>query len=277
MAETTNESHDPAIWDGDEPTLEEITAGWGPNVRFAMAALGALPWIGSMMAAAAALKAEREQGGKNEQLELWLQEHQTRLDELALGLATLFRRVESFGAEASQRLNEESYLTIARKAFRVWDRGDTKTKRDYVFTLLTNAAGTRLCHDDVVRLFLDWIDRYHDVHFGVIRAIFQQSGLTRLGIWRAMGNEGPLPAENSSEADLYRMLIHDLSTGRLIRQHRDFDKVGFRRKEPARTKGAASRYMKSSWDDEEVYELSVLGQDFVRYVLQDAVTRLGAE
>ena len=68
--------------------------------------------------------------------------------------------------------------------------------------------------------------------------------------------------EDSAEADLFKLLIRDLSTGGVIRQHRDTTADGqFVRRQPVRTpRGHASRTMKSAFDDKEQYELTELGR-----------------
>ncbi len=260
----------------DDRALQILGDGTGTYTRFVVAALGSIPWLGGLLAAGAALHGERAQAAVNQLLGQWLHEHETRIDELFDGLRAVAERVDSLGEDAKARMQDDSYLVVVRKAFQAWDRAETKEKRNYVLRLLTNAAATRVQDDDIVRLFVDWIDRYHDAHFGIIRAVYQNRGITRLGIWRSMGRPGKLPRENSSDADLFRMLIHDLSTGRVIRQERDFDGVGFLTKTKSRRAKPAgsSRHMKSSFDDTEPYELSELGQDFVHYVLNEAVTRL---
>ena len=47
-----------------------------------------------------------------------------------------------------------------RKTFRQWDTADTEEKRRLLVQLITNAAGTRVAEDDIVRLFLDWLGGY---------------------------------------------------------------------------------------------------------------------
>lgn len=80
-------------------------------------------------------------------------------------------RLEGFGKEVEERVTNEQYLTLVRKTFREWDEADTEEKRRLLVQPITNAAGTRIVSDDVVRLFLDWIDAYHEAHFAVIREI----------------------------------------------------------------------------------------------------------
>ena len=73
------------------------------------------------------------------------------------------------GASIDERIQSEEYLGLVRKAFRTWDEADTDEKRHYAANIVTNSAGTRVCSDDVVRLFLDWLELYHEAHFAVIR------------------------------------------------------------------------------------------------------------
>tara|TARA_R110002096_G_scaffold427166_1_gene637672 strand:- start:208 stop:1194 length:987 start_codon:yes stop_codon:yes gene_type:complete len=262
----------------DEPQqLDILGAEQGTFGRVILAAFSAVPWIAMM----AALSAEAAQGKVNKVFQATLNEHKGKLDELQAGLTEMGRRIDSFGPDAQARIQDESYLEVVRKGFRVWDRCSTKDKRDRVFALLTNAASTSVVEDDIVRLFLDWIDRYHDAHFGIIREVSKSRGLTRLDIWRQMGGADQLPKENSSEADLFRMLIDDLSRGRVIRQEREYNAHHDRFVKPPpkkrAPKGQADPFYESTWEGTKPYELSELGKDFVHYVLQEAVTRLDGD
>lgn len=127
--------------------------------------------------------------------------------------------------------------------------------------------------DDLVRLFLDWIDRYHEIHFSVIRVIYQNPGATRYQIWQEV--HGEVPRENSSEADLFRLLIYDLSTGRVIRQHRPTDYQGnFIKKKNTGRRSPSSNVMKSAFSNEDPYELTELGKQFVHYTMNEVVPRV---
>jgi hypothetical protein len=169
-------------------------------------------------------------------------------------------------------LKSDEYLALVRKAFRSWDQADTDLKREYVKRLIANAGASTLCPDDLVRLFLDWLDRYHEAHFMVIREIYKNPGVTRHDILASV--LGEFPRDNSSEADLFRMLIGDLSTGRVIRQIRDTNVHGqFLKKK--RGKSPSPGVLKSAFDDVEPYKLTELGREFVHYVFQDVVTRIG--
>ena len=62
-----------------------------------------------------------------------------------------------------------------------------------------------------MRLFIEWLELYHEVHFAVIREIFGNPGSTKFDIWS--GIYGDIPREDSAEADLYKRVMRDLSTG----------------------------------------------------------------
>ncbi len=84
--------------------------------------------------------------------------------------------------------------------------------------LITNAGGLEMAQDDLVRMFLDWIDMYHEFHFSVIGEVYKRPRITRREIWTNL--RGEVPRDDSEEADLFRLLIRDLSTGGVIRQER---------------------------------------------------------
>lgn len=243
--------------------------------RFLMAALGSIPWVGGFIAATAALGADRDQGNVNQLQQEWLEEHRQKLSDLALTLVEIVDRLESMGDEIQRRIQSEEYLALVRKAFRTWDQADTEQKRLLIKNLLMNAGGTSLCPDDLVRLFIQWIDYYHEAHFAVIRAVFKEPGSTRSDIWEDLHGE-PV-AENSAEADLFKLLMRDLSTGSVVRQHRETTADGqFVRKQPIRRpRGSASRLVKSAFDDSEHYELTELGRQFVHYTMNEVVPRIG--
>jgi hypothetical protein len=256
--------------------LEALASGKRRKAdRFVLAALSSIPWVGGLLAGAAALDSEAQQGKVNQLHRDWLEEHKRRLGELAEDLAEIMKRVDQIGPAAEQRLESDEYLNVVRKAFRIWDSADTREKRDYARRLLSNAAGTTLCSDDVVRLFLEWIDYYHEVHFAVIRVLYKQPMSTRWGIWQHL--HGGQVREDSADADLFSLVVSDLSLGRVIRQHRETTVDGTFLKKP-RThvpKGYAARTMKSRLDDTDEYELTELGSQFVHYVMTDVVPRIG--
>lgn len=168
--------------------------------KFFLAALGSIPWVGGFLSAAAAFKVEETSLRSNSLQTEWLEEHQEKLQALQETLAEIQRRFEALGPTIDERIQSEAYLGLVRKAFRVWDESDTEEKRRYTANVVTNSAGTRVCSDDVIRLFIDWLELYHEAHFAVIREIFQNPASTRFDIWS--GIYGETPREDSAEADL---------------------------------------------------------------------------
>jgi hypothetical protein len=256
--------------------LEKLNPGIKRRIleKFALAALGSIPWVGGFISALASVKAE-EAGLQTDNLQTqWLEEHQAKMETLGATMQDIGRRFEAIGDEINDRLASEEYLDIVRKAFRAWDKADTEQKRRYVANLVTNAAGTRLCSDDVVRLFIDWLDSYHESHLSVIREIYSNPGSTRFDIWRAI--YGDLVREDSAEADLYKLLMRDLSTGGVIRQARDTNADGqFLRKQIARkSSGSANATVESAFEGSKQYVLTELGKQFVHYSMNEVVKRV---
>jgi hypothetical protein len=243
--------------------------------KFLLAALGSIPWIGGFLSAAANFKTEEGTVRQNTLQTEWLKEHEKKLGRLRAALEGVYERFESLGDSIDERIQSEEYLTLVRKAFRVWDEAETADKRRYVANIVTNSAGTRVCTDDVVRLFIDWLALYHESHFMVIREIFKNPGATRFYIWSAI--YGDTPREDSAEADLFKLLIRDLSTGGVIRQDRETNYAGqfMRRSRPRRT-GSASSTMESAFEDTKPYVLTELGTQFVHYTMNEVVGRIEA-
>jgi len=245
--------------------------------KFFLAALSSVPWVGGVLSAAETYRSEESTNKLNHLRTEWLKEHQKKILMLAQTLQDIGERLNNLGEEIDERVQSEEYLALVRKAFRVWDESDTDEKRRLLTNVITNAAGTRACSDDVIRLFLDWIKLYNEVHFAVIREIFQNPGSTRFDIWS--GLYGEIPRENSSAADLYKFLIRELSTGGVIRQERDINAVGqFVRKRPPHVRrGAAPTTLESAFEDTKPYVLTALGSEFVHYTMNELVPRIAGD
>jgi len=241
--------------------------------RFVVSALSSIPWVGGIIAASSALHGEKEQEKVNDLQKLWLEEHQKKIEKLAIAIYEIAEKLESSGADIGERLESEEYLSLVRKGFKEWDNSETTEKKEYIQKLLTNAGATSITSDDLIRLFIDWIRMYHETHFLVIKEIYKNPGITRDLIWNNLNTTQP--REDSVEADLYKLLIRDLSMGGIIRQHRETDYYGnFVKKS---TKRAKSGTYKSAFDDEEQYELTELGSQFVHYTMSDVVTQIGTD
>jgi hypothetical protein len=162
--------------------VEELSMGKDRKYkRFVMAALGSIPWMGSylsILGAVAGLSAEFDKEKVNDLLKLWIQENQPKLDELKSTLNEMSGRLDSLGEEIQQRIESPEYLSLVRNGFRVWDQAETAEKREYIKCLLTNTGATKLVPDDLVKLFISWVNNYHESHFAVIKEIYKNPGIT---------------------------------------------------------------------------------------------------
>lgn len=246
---------------------------WRKYTRFLLAACGSIPWLGGFLSAAAAWDSESAQNHVNEVHRIWLEEHRERLDKILNATAAIVGRLDGLGKEIQERIESPGFLALVRKGFRTWDHAETDEKRRLIETLLCNTGATKLCPDDLIRLFIDWIDSYHEAHFLVIRRIYSKPGVTRKKIWDSISDDRP--REDSAEADLFRLLIRDLTVGGVIRQPRLTDHKGrFVKKATKARSTAKSSHLKSAFDDIEPYELTELGRQFVHYTMEEVVPRI---
>ncbi|MCP5245197.1 MAG: hypothetical protein H6937_04290 [Burkholderiales bacterium] len=247
---------------------------WQKYCRVVANAMSAIPWIGSLLTSGSATHGENEQGNVNQLYEEWLKVHKSKIEQLMIALDEMAGRLESIPEEFDERIQSEKYLSLVRRAFHSWDNAETKEKREYVVNLISNAAASHLCPDDQVRLFNDWLDQYHEIHFKVIRAIYQHPGVTRLGIWQSVSKI--VPREDSAEADLFKLLIRDLSTGGVIRQYREttYDGHFVKQSTKGKNRNNSSRTMESAFEDTKQYQLTELGSQFVHYTMNQVVKRI---
>jgi hypothetical protein len=166
-----------------------------------------------------------------------------------------------------ERIESQEYQSLMRKAFRDWSGAESEEKRIFIRNILSNIAATDLVSDDVIKLFIDWIDLYSEFHFKVISVIYNTNGITRAGIWEKMNK--PRVREDSADADLFKLLIRDLSTGGVIRQFRQVDYQGRYLKTGKTSTSNASNTIESAFDDTKSYELTQLGKQFVHYAMSD--------
>ncbi|MFZ5733661.1 MAG: hypothetical protein ACOY4O_13060, partial [Pseudomonadota bacterium] len=72
-----------------------------------------------------------------------------------------------------------------------------------------------------------------------------------------------------------KLLIRDLSTGGIIRQHRETDYAGnYIRKNVSRPASSATNVLKSAFDETEQYELTALGEQFVHYAMTELTVKI---
>ena len=238
---------------------------------------GAIPFVGGILAAVAGAWSERDQERINEAIDEYLMRIKDETGEQKRTLGEIIIRLDGQDEKIKERFESREFQALVKKAFRNWSEIDSEEKRILIRNLLVNAASTTLTSDDVVNLFIEWIHKYSTLHFTVIGAIYNSAGITRGEIWDKIGKAKV--REDSAEADLYKLLIRDLSMGSIIRQHRETDYHGNYLKQPTRSapKGSGSTTMESAFDRTKAYELTGLGQQFVHYAMTDLPPKLGFE
>ena len=257
----------------DETPQEPEQPLWTKAARGALQTAGAVPFVGGLCSAAAGFWSEREQGRLYEFLKRWLGMLEDEIQEKQKTIAEIAIRLDLHDEEISERVKSEEYQSLVRKAFRNWAGAESQIKRDYIRNILSNSAKSRIASDDVVRVFLDWLHSYSELHFVVIAEVYNSRGITRAEIWRRVGKE--IPRDDSAEADLFKLLFHDLTVGYVIRQHREVDQHGrFIKKRAGGKKSSADQHMKSAFDDEKFYELTALGRQFVHYAMTEVPAKL---
>ncbi len=247
------------------------------KIRKALQIARAVPEIGGIFSAIASHWSEKEQGRVNEFFKAWVQMLEDELREKEATIIEIMARIDLTEQSINDRVESPEYQALLKKTFREWAGAESEEKRKLIRNVMSNAAASSLTSDDVVRMFLDWIKDFSEMHFRVIGVIYNSNGISRGEMWRRIG-QGRV-REDSAEADLFKLLIHDLSTGRIIRQHRETDYQGnYIKKTPKKTpKGQATRTMKSAFDEEEQYELTGLGQQFVHYAMTELTSRIEYE
>ena len=244
--------------------------------RAALNALGsAIPFVGGLVAAGVGYWSETEQEQVTRILKQWLQMLEDELREKGKTIAEIMARIDMRDDKVRERVESPEYQALLKKAFRNWSSIDTEYKRQRMRNILSNAAAAHTTSDDVVRLFIDWVNLYSDFHFEVVGEVYRNPGITRGEIWDNLGR--PQVREDSADADLFKMLIRDLSTGSVLRQARETDGAGnFLRKASSRRSppGQAPRTAKSAFDMTEPYVLTDLGAQFVHYAMEEVVAKI---
>ena len=203
--------------------------------------------------------------------------HEDEFREQEATIIEMMARLNMTEEGINDRITSRPYQALLKKTFREWAAAESEEKRILIRNILSNAAATDLTSDDVIRMFLDWINTYSEMHFQVISVVYNQNqGISRGEMWSRIGRQ-PV-REDSADADVFKLLILDLSTGGVIRQHRETDYQGnFIQKQRPKTRRSGNRgpkTMKSAFDTEDLYVLTDLGQQFVHYAMTDLPIRV---
>ncbi len=260
----------------NDDSLLPDSGNTGKIIRGLLQISGGIPAVGGLLSAVAGAWSERDQEKINDIIEEYLMRIKDEIGEQKKTLAEIFARLDAQDMTVRERFESNEYQALLKKAFRNWSEIDSEDKRILIRNLLSNAASTNITSDDVVSLFIEWIHKYSTLHFTVIGAIYNSKGITRGGVWEKIGKDKV--REDSAEADLYKLLFRDLSTGGIIRQHKEKDAYGnfmIQSQAGRSTKSSGPKAATSAFDREDPYELTSLGEQFVHYAMTDLPPKLG--
>lgn len=214
---------------------------------------------------------DRDQERANRFFHEWLRMLQDEVREKEATIIEIMARLDLQDERIAERVQSSEFQSLVRKTFRDWAGAESNEKRIWIRNILANAAGSKTSSDDVVRMFIDWIGKYSELHFQVIGQIYQAQGrgISRGMIWKNL--QRPPARDDSADADLYRLLFRDLSMGGIIRQHREVNYAGQFLAKPVakRSANGGVKTTVSAFDTEEQYELTELGAQFVHYAMTD--------
>lgn len=246
-------------------------------LRFALNVIGgAIPFAGGAVSGISSAWSEQEQQKINALIQAWLKLQEDEIKEIGQTMFEILARLDLNDENTAKRMESPGYLSLVKKAFRDWSAAESEEKRKLIRNLLTNAAGTNITTDDVIAMFLTWVDRYSETHFKVIAAIYNKGGISRFEVWQEI--DGRQVADNSPEADVFKFIFHELTTGYVIRQHREVNYAGqyVKQKTVKQPAGMHNGVYTSPFEDGKQYELTGLGQQFVHYTMNEIVPRLQA-
>lgn len=248
---------------------------YGKIGRFVLNCLGSVPVAGGPLTAIAGAWSEADQDKINKIFEAWMKLQEEKIAKMGQTLAEVMMRVDLNNEETERRVKSPEYSDLLKKCLNDMSASYSEEKRKFVRNLLANAAETKICSDNVIKMFIRWVEIYDEAHFAVLRYIYKNDNCTRREIWFDV--YGETVREDSSEADLFKMLIDDLTLGHLIRQKRMKDANGnFLKAQPARRRspGRSQQYLKSAFDDEKGYELTELARQFIHYTMNEIVPKI---
>ena len=271
--------YDMAMSDNAKEELDKsLNGGMAPAaLRFALNVIGGLiPFAGGAVSGISSAWSEQEQQKINALIQAWLKLQEDEIKEIGQTMFEILARLDLNDENVAKRMESPEYLSLVKKAFREWSAAESEEKRKLIRNLLSNAAGNNITTDDVIGMFLTWIDRYSETHFKVIAAIHNTGGISRYDVWQKI--DGRQVADNSPEADLFKFIFHELTTGYVIRQHREVNYAGqyVKQRTVKRPAGMHNGVYTSPFEDGKQYELTGLGQQFVHYTMNEIVPRIEA-
>ena len=140
---------------------------------------GAVPYVGGVLSAIVGAWSEREQAKVNRFFEQWVKMLEDEIREKEATIIEIMARLDLQDEKIAARVESREYRSLLKKTFREWSGAESEDKRVLIRNVLSNAAASTLSSDDVVRMFIDWIGQYSELHFRVIGAIYNSNGISR--------------------------------------------------------------------------------------------------
>ncbi|MEI7751711.1 MAG: hypothetical protein WCJ71_06435 [Candidatus Omnitrophota bacterium] len=154
--------------------------------RVALAGLSGIPGWGILFGAGTTTWSETDQARFKKVLKTWLKLQEDEIKEIGKTLVEVMMRIDQADEKVRDRIESQEYLSLIKKCFRDWTAAESEKKRVLLRNLLANAASCKLTSDDVVRLFIEWIGQYSEIHFSIIACVHQNQGITRWQMWQKL-------------------------------------------------------------------------------------------
>ena len=152
---------------------------------------GAVSFAGGLFSAAAGAWSENEQERVNRFFRHWIKMLEDEIREKERTILEIMARLDIHDEKIAKRLESKEYQSLLKKTFREWSGAESEDKRTFIRNILANAAASYMTSDEVVRLFIDWLKTYSELHFKVIAIIYKHgtNGVSRGGVWSDLGKK----------------------------------------------------------------------------------------
>lgn len=243
-----------------------ITSAMGGSIAF-IAGIG-----GAFVQAGMSIQNDESQHATNKLHSACIKEVADTLAELQGTIGQILVSIAASDEEFAARVEDPNYVQLVRKAFTGWSRGQSSEKREIIRRLLSRAADAQNPDYPVFNLFFDWVSRYNELHFRLIRSLKEQGKATKLQIWEGMG--GQRVKDDSAEADVFGCLFNDLNLGHIVRKAGGRDAATGRKLRASRAPRSSSPLLKSVLDNTTPQELTAVGELFIHYAMEELIDKL---
>ena len=162
-------------------TATAITSAMGGSIAFLVGTGG------GFIAAGMSIQNDQSQMETNQLHAACIKEVADTTAELKTTIAQILDSIKASDEEFAAKVEDPNYVALVRKAFTGWSRGQTQEKREIIRRLLSRAADMPNPDYSMFSLFFDWVSRYNELHFLLIRSLKEQGKATKFQIWKGMG------------------------------------------------------------------------------------------